>query len=468
MGITEKEGEKPIKKRNRIVIGIIISLCTILVIYSGMAMYFRNHFYFGSKINGINVSGKTVVEVKGQMASELQIYTLNLEERGGKSEQIKATEVGLRYNSDGEFKNFKDRQNPFKWISACFTAKDTKMTEGVSYDKKLLKERVDKLSCFDNSNIIEPKNPSFKYIDNGYVIVDELKGNKVDKEILLDYVANAILKEETKIDLESINCYVKPQYTSKSQKIIEVKDILSKYTASKITYTFGDSKETLDGSIINKWLTVDENLGVTFDDEKVKNYIDVLSKTYNTTGKTRSFATSSGKTISIGGGDYGWSINEVKETQALITAIKEGQTMTKEPMYTQTALSHGNNDIGNTYVEIDLTKQHLWFYKNGSLLVQGDVVTGNVSSNHATPKGVYKLKYKQRNAILKGQDYAAPVTFWMPFNGGIGIHDASWRSKFGGNIYKTDGSHGCINSPYNLAKTIFDNIGAGTAVVCYY
>ena len=339
-----------------------------------------NHFYFGSAINCINVSGKSVEEVNKQMASELQTYKLNIKERGGKNEQIRADEIGLKYNSDGQFKNLKDRQNPYKWISAFFNTKDSKMIEGVKYDKKLLKERVDKLSCFDSSNIIEPKNPSFKYTDNGYVIVDEVNGNKVNKDILYDHVSDAILKDETTIDLESINCYVKPQYTSNSQKIIDIKNMLNKYVFSKITYTFGEHKELLDGSTINKWLKVDENLKVIFDEKEVKNYIDVLSNNYNTIGKTRNFVSSSGKTINIGGGDYGWSINSAKETQALITAIKEGQTITKEPAYSQTALSHGNNDIGNTYVEIDLTKQHLWFYKNGSLIVQGDVVTGNVSA----------------------------------------------------------------------------------------
>ena len=131
--------------------------------------------------------------------------------------------------------------------------------------------------------------------------------------------------------------------------------------------------------------------------------------------KERNFVSSSGNTINVGGGDYGWSINKAKETQALITAIKEGQAISKEPAYIQTALSHGYNDIGNTYVEIDLTNQHLWFYKNGSLIAQGDVVTGNVSANHTTPGGIYKLKYKQKDAVLRGVDYAAPVTFWMPF-----------------------------------------------------
>jgi hypothetical protein len=426
-----------------------------------------NHFYFGSAINCINVSGRNVEVVNEQMASELQTYALNLKERGGKNEKIRANEVGLKYNSDGQFKDLKDTQNPFKWITAFFNTNASKMTEGVKYDKQLLKKRVDNLSCFDNSNIIEPKNPSFMYTDSGYVIIGEVNGNKVNKDILYDHISDAILKDEIEIELEEIDCYVKPQYTSYSQKTIDTKNKLNKYVFSKITYTLGERKEILDGSTINKWLTIDENLKVTFDEKEAQKYIDVLFENYNTIGEKRSFVTSKGNTVNIGGGDYGWSINKDKETKALIIAINNGKTISKEPAYIQTALAHGISDIGDTYVEINLAKQHLWFYKNGKLIAQGDVVTGNLSTNHTTPGGIYKLKYKQRDAVLRGTDYASPVDFWMPFNGGIGIHDANWRGSFGGGIYKTDGSHGCINSPYYLAKAIFDNIESGIPVVCY-
>jgi len=457
-----------IKRHKKIVKGIIISICSLLFIYLGITIYFMNHFYFGSLINNINVSGKSVEEVNKQMAAELNTYVLEIKERDGKSEQIRGDEVGLTYSSDGQFKELKDTQNPYEWASSVLNTEDLNMVETVKCDEQLLRKRIDTLACFDSNNIIEPKNPSFEYIDNGYAIVSEIQGNKVNKDILYDHLLEVILKEETALDLESINCYLKPQYISSSPKIIDTQNLLNKYVFSKITYAFGEHKEILDGSIINKWLTVDENFKVTFNELGVKNYIDKLSDNYNTIGKKRNFISSSGKIKNVAGGDYGWSINRAKETQTLITAIRNGQIISKEPAYIQTALSHGGkNDIGNTYVEIDLTNQHLWFYKNGSLKAQGDVVTGNVSAKHSTPGGIYKLKYKQKNAILRGPGYAAPVTYWMPFNEGIGIHDASWRSDFGGKIYKTDGSHGCINSPYYLAKAIFDNIESGIPVVCY-
>ena len=338
----------------------------------------------------------------------------------------------------------------------------------MTYDDELLKECVDKLSCFDSSNIIEPQNPSFQYTDDGYMIIDEVYGNKINKDILYDRVINAILKGEKTIDLESSNCYENPQYTSSSQEVIETKDRLNKYTNLKITYAFGDKSEVLDGSIINNWIEINENLEITFDEKKIKSYLDKLSSTYDTVGKTRDFVTSLGTTIKVSGGDYGWSINKNEEVKDLIESIKDEQTITKEPIYKKTAIYHDNNDMGNTYVEINMTKQHLWFYKNGVLVVEGDVVTGNVNNNCPTPTGIYELKFKQKDATLKGEGYNTHVSFWMPFNGGIGIHDAIWRSSFGGKIYMTNGSHGCVNAPYYLANTIFDNIDEGSPVICYY
>lgn len=433
-----------------------------------IAIFFVKHFYFGSAVNGIKITGKTVDEVNKEMGANLQSYTLALRERGGKNEQLKASDIGLKYSPDGDVEILKKKQSPLLWIESVFNSRNSKLTLGITYDSKLLEDQLSKLSCFDSNNTIEPKNPSFKYTSTGYVIVDEELGNKVDKEVLRTNVEKAILQEETSIDLDAESCYVNPIYTSKSQKVIDTREILNKYAGSKITYTLGTQNEVVDGSIINSWIKVDDNYIVMLEEDKIKSYLSALSDKYSTVGKTRDFITTLGKTVKVSGGDYGWLINISKEEQDLISAIKAGLSIKKEPAYSQTALSHDSKDIGNTYVEIDMSNQHLWFYKNGTLIVQGDVVTGNVSAGHTTPAGTYKLKYKEKNAVLRGPDYAAPVTFWMPFNGGIGIHDASWRSEFGGNIYKTSGSHGCVNSPYTLAKTIYENIDAGTPVICFY
>ncbi len=116
---------------------------------------------------------------------------------------------------------------------------------------------------------------------------------------------------------------------------------------------------------------------------------------------------------------------------------------------------------------MNLTAQHMFLYVDGNKVMESDFVSGNVARGFATPPGIFGIMYKQRDAVLRGPGYASPVRFWMPFNGGIGFHDANWRGQFGGSIYRTNGSHGCVNMPYEAAKTLFENIYTGMPVICY-
>ena len=96
------------------------------------------------------------------------------------------------------------------------------------------------------------------------------------------------------------------------------------------------------------------------------------------------------------------------------------------------------------------------------------MVTGKPDGEHDTPQGTYKLKYKEKNATLKGANYSTPVAWWMPFNGDIGMHDATWQPTFGGDRYIKHGSHGCVNLPLDKAASIFNYAVVNMPVVCYY
>lgn len=438
-----------------------------LALYLQGSEYFTNHFYPGTEINSISVSCKSPDAARSKVDSALTDYTLTFNGINNETQSIKGSEINLKLQDENEFKNLKDRQNTSNLVCGLFNRSVNKDHTKIIFDEKKLKEKINNLSFFNSKNIIEPKNPAFKYTDSGYEIVNEINGNKVDKDCLYSKTVDSILNGVSDVNLEAANCYLKPKYTSTSMEVLAARDTLNKYVSSKITYTFGASSETLTGNTINKWLSVNDNLEIIVDNNKVNAFMDTLSTKYNTAGKIRHFNTSSGTPIDIGGGDYGFVINKDKESKNILDALKMGKTLTKEPEYSNTGLSRGENDIGNTYVEIDLSRQHMWFYKNGSLIVQGGVVTGNISNHMGTPRGIYGLKYKLRNAVLKGPGYEAPVNYWMPFNGGIGIHDASWRGEFGGGIYIYNGSHGCVNTSYSVAQSIFNNIDANTPVVCY-
>ncbi|MGE5627996.1 MAG: L,D-transpeptidase family protein [Solirubrobacterales bacterium] len=461
----EKKGKQTsiIFKKAKFV--LLASFYYFFALYLQGSEFFTNHFYPGTEINSISVGCKSPSAAKEKIDSALTDYTITFNGRNDESQSIKGSDINLKLQDEKEFTKLKDRQNMSSWVCGLFNMELIKDDTKTVFDEKKLKEKIDNLTFFKNT--IEPKNPEFKYTDTGYVILNEIQGTKIDKNSLYLKTVDSILKGEAEINIEAAGCYIKPQYTAESKKVTDTRDTLNKYVSSKINYTFGNSSEALDGNIINKWLSVNDNLEIVVDRNKVNSFLDMLSTKYNTAGKTRHFKTSSGSYLDIGGGDYGFVINKDKESENIITAVKDGKTLIKEPEYSNTGLFRGENDIGSTYVEIDLNRQHMWFYKNGSLLVQGGVVTGNISNHTGTPRGIYSLKYKMRNAVLKGPGYEAPVNYWMPFNGGIGIHDASWRGEFGGNIYIYNGSHGCVNTSYSVAQAIFNNIDANTPVVCY-
>lgn len=454
-------------KPNKIVLGSIVGTVVLLGIYLGISIFFMNKFYFGTVINNVSATGKTVEEVQKEIVSQVSDYSLELEGRGDINEEIQGKDIDIKFIPDEKIQAVKDSQNSFGWIASLFK-KDTSEAEiTVAYDEDVLKKSFDNLSYFDTDTIVNPESAKLKYSNNGYEIVGEVNGNKVIKDTLYEAVVKAINNGETKIVLDSINSYENPKYTSSSEEIIKAKEQLDKYIASAVTYNFGNNTEVINGDVIKDYIGINDNFEVTLDPDRVRKYVDKLAAKYNTYKKTRDFHTSTGKIVQVSDGNYGWIIDKDQMVDDIIESIKEGQTITKEPIYAQTAASHENNDIGNTYVEINLTKQHLWLYKNGAPIFESDVVTGNESGNLSTPAGTYRINYKELNATLKGEDYSTPVSYWMPFNNNIGIHDAVWRTEFGKEIYKTGGSHGCVNSPFETAKTVFENVEAGTPVVCY-
>jgi len=443
-----------------------ILIFSILLVYSLVSLYFTKHFFFNTVINGVDVSLKSHADADDIIKGYVNDYKLQLIERKNEIEEIKGKNIGIKYNEKNSISKVYYNQSPFKWIISVLKDEKYYLDDLFVFNRDDLENKINGLNCL-NKEIIEPQNVSFKYSKDSYEVIEEVYGNKINKDKLKADIEMSILRGETKLDLNENLCYENPKYTLKSDKTFETKSLLDKYVQSKITYIFGSENEILDGDIISQWLSVDENLEVITNEKAAREYVLGLSKKYDTVGVTRNFKTSTGKVVEVKGGIYGWKINPYAEAKAVLETIKLGIAVEREPIYGQKAESRDKNDIGSTYVEINITRQHLWFYKNGRLITQGAVVTGNPNRGNSTKLGTYMLNYKQKGSTLRGQNYEAEVTYWMPFYGNIGIHDASWRYSFGGQIYKRNGTHGCVNAPLYLAKTIFENIEDGTPIICY-
>lgn len=456
------------KKAKKIMLGVLIGYVALLVIAYGIGVfYYSNRFLSGTEINGMDCSGKTVEEVENNMESQIASYQLVLKERGDKSEAISASQISMEYISDGKIQELKEQQNPFTWFLAFARQQDYTLSATTSYDETALNAAVDALDCFKEENVVQPVDAHLEVQDGQYVIVEETQGTALDSDKVKEAVKNAIDSGETLLDLDQAGCYIEPSVLSTDENLAKQRDEGNKLLTVTVTIDFSDRQEIIDADVMKDWLTTNEEGAVDLDRTKVREYVQQLQYEYDTFGSSREFTTSSGQTITVSGGDYGWLIAPNDTTTKIIDTIKSGQSQTIEPEYTYTGYCRDTNDIGNTYVEISLDQQHMWFYKDGQLIVETDVVTGCHNRGWDTHTGVYAIMYKERDATLVGEGYNSAVSYWMPFYANVGIHDASWRSSFGGSIYLNNGSHGCVNTPTENAATIYNNIEKGVPVVVY-
>ncbi len=251
---------------------------------------------------------------------------------------------------------------------------------------------------------------------------------------------------------------------------------ISEFQDFHLTYQFGDCEEVIDEAVVADWMMLDEESEIVFDEQNrpvldetlIKEYVAYLASTYNTVGIERNFKATRGDIVKVSGGEYGNEIDEKAEYEFLLSAFLNKESGIRTPQYLSEAWEKGVDDIGDTYVEVDMGNQHMYYYVDGEIVIDTPIVTGNITQRWGTPSKVCSVYFKQKNRILRGANYATPVKYWMAVDGHIGIHDATWRKEFGGEIYQTDGSHGCINTPLEIMTELYDNVKIGTPVIMFY
>lgn len=436
---------------------IILSFIAVIFTFLGIAFFvldnnYKTKFLPETKINNIDVSNLTADEVDDIINNQyVNAYSLIVKNRT-KDFQIYGTDISLKSNYKSE--ELLKKQTLFD----AFKNKNYTIKNNISINNDELIDLLNK-KLFQNS--AEPKNAEIHKTENGFEITPEDNGSSLNKDITIEKITNAILNGEKEIDLE--NDYKNAEITKENEELKSRVNKLNNIAKKKIFLRVynGDVDEIgfdTFGQFINANLNVDK--------EKIKKYVEELKNKYDTANKTRTFTTVSGSNLELSG-PYGYTINQNKEIEELTKNVLDENNTERELIYSKKGNFNGT-EFGNKYVEVDLGNQIVYLVENGKVTYQSNCVSGNLRKGRRTPDGIYSITYKQKNAVLKGQDYASPVRFWMPFNKGIGLHDASWRNKFGGAIYKNNGSHGCINLPVDSAKVFFDNVETGTPVICYY
>lgn len=456
-------------KKKKIIICCACGLLLTAAIYVLIGLSWQKKFLPGTAVNGMDLSGMTPAQAETYINETVNQYILTLEEPDGNSEQIDGNSIELRADYRDSLNGLLTGQNILFWGPYLFQGKNYSVDAEITFNEEKLSSVIDGLSCMDKSRWKPSENARFEYAEKeGYRIVPEVQGTEIQSDQLFTAVSEAICRLDKTLSLTDAQVYRQPAVTSDDPELQKQSALFEPYTDMTVTYHFGSETEILDVGLFHDWLSVDGNGDLTVDREAVNDYVKELGKKYNTAYSSKTFQTSYGPEITIKGGFYGWMIDREQETEALTQILLSGKSEDREPIYSLEAASHDTPDYGNSYVEINLTAQHLFLYKDGELILESDLVSGDSSKGKDTPGGAYAINYKERNAILSGEDYRTTVSYWMPFNGNIGMHDCAWRPAFGGVIYQTNGSRGCINLPVSVAKKLYENTEPGFPVLCYY
>lgn len=483
--IAQKNKDRRSKKRSRnIAIGCTIAGGIIVIgaiVYFGGWMTSVGKFLPNTFINGTDVSKMTVKEAVSAVSNGPAVNYLSVTKKDGSAERIPLDYFDYSYDISSEIKEFYDSTNFAGWLGSYFKSTDYNTVGTAEYDSEKL-EYILRNTVWGSSETADAK---VVYENGEYVIKQEVYGDIPDTEKMVDYVLGEVENGKLSVNLSSGNCFTEPQVLSKDLE--ELKEEMNAHFNFVITYDFNYTTETLSGADVYDWITVSSDGSIKVDRSKAERYVTGLADKYDTFMKTRSFDTTERGTINLSQGrystgQYGWWTDIQKTTDKLVEYIEKGESATTEPMYVTLDTGYcyegfpsartANDDIGDTYIEIDLTAQHLWYYKDGAVDFETTQIVSGKATDPArkTPQGVYSVYTKATNYTMKAADgsYSTKCSYFLRCSfEGIGLHDLS-RSSYGGQTYINNGSHGCINMKYSEVQYLYNNVERGTPVIMYY
>lgn len=461
---------------------VLVFLCGMLVLLGGflaLGIYYRNNFPVNTWINGVYCTGKTIEQVNGELAAQAEVPDVVILDGAGREWLISSEELGLYPDFTSVLKEYMRKNASVLWMN--------NMREPVIVELEPAQYRWDAGKLEEQFTALEfVREESFR--DEGCSIrLDREKGyylydgnsKRLNMDKMFACIKKCLAEGKLSVDLSGESCYedLKDTPEDAEQRILWGK--LQDYFDCKLTYDMGAEQIPFTPAILSFFLKADENGKLlpdeagqlVIDREQVERWVDELALAYNTCGTEREFTSSRGDVVLVKYSTYGTELDTKAEKEYLFKALSQKREEEEKhiPAYRQEGFVRGLDDIGDTYIEVDMTEQHMYYYVEGELKLDTDVVTGKTSGKRrGTPEGINFVYNKQRNRVLRGADYATPVKYWMPVNGAVGIHDADWRSEFGGEIYKKNGSHGCINTPPKIMAELYEMVEVGTPVIMFY
>ena len=455
----------------RISLLLMTVICLPGLIYLGLAVYYQDSFMYGTWINDIYCTGKTVSEAAEELQKNFKydsLYVITPQD----VEVIEVETLRMEYDFESALKEYRRKQNPYVWFFHMLTGHQSEVViPKISFDENVLEQWIYTTDSYNSNLELEDDKLTIILGENGYEITEE-KEPILNTILAQEKISQAIKNAEAEVNLIEEGCYFTREETVEMQEIRELYKKIEEIQNISFTYKIKEKEKKVTPLEIALWFAKDEagnfvtdkNGKLVFDKNAVGEFVEKLAAEYDT-WHNFPFVTHDGREIVLKKGNYGTQIDKKKETAYLMNCLKEPTELVREPVYAKDVLYKDSNVVNDTYVEVDMTEQKMYFFSKGEQVLETSVVTGCTSKNMGTPEMVCYVNYKQRNRYLKGRYF---VNYWVPVYGGIGLHDAMWRDEFGDDIYIKNGSHGCINTPLEKMEELYGLLEVKMPVVVHY
>ena len=467
---------------------LLLGICIVAVLTMGIGLFAYVHVIdtrtLGRKISiyGLDVSKLTVEEAQEKISRAFLDKKVSFQEDGKEVYNVTLEQLGYALDQDALKNSLETLKQKRDQIRKLFASRMDYKIEYQLRVNDVVEQDALNIGNFGDKERTASTDAEISYDKkNGkFVLVKQVQGNEINESALREFT-DQTLRQQLQEKLLTGNVivqmgtevYVQPNVKisgSMKKKMKKLNAKLEKYRSTTVAYTFGDTTDVLDSDTIRSWIIV-KGTKVSIDKDAAATWISDLANKYNTIYIPRTFKTSTGSEVTIQDNEYGFRIDQESELNQLLEDLKSGEAISREPVYSSSGMMrNGRDDLEGSYIEVSLDAQHLWLYKNGTLVTETDIVSGAPTAERETYRGAWPIAYKASPFTLSSDQYgyATTVKYWMPFVYGQGLHDASWQSAFGGNRYKTGhGSHGCINLPEDQAALIYNTIDGGYPIIIY-
>lgn len=451
---------------------ILLSLLTVVLgIYAFGAFYYYQHTFPNTTYNGNLYGDLTKDQLKAKLdANETTDIVLN---EGSYKEVIPGKAV--------EFTHTYDVSNV--QLNPSFLLWPIKLNENYDlgeipykehYNEDLLKEKV-KNSDLATKIKREPSEDAKVILGSKkYEVAEEKYGNTLDMDKLIASVVTSVNSSKPEVDVKAANPYLPPKVFKDNENLKKEAEYKNRWKDTDIVLDLAGKKIPLiDWTTDSGFKTKEEENFEEDNNENIVKVVEGLAEKYDTVNIERQFNSSHGTTVTLDPGSFGFEIDQDTLISLIGENLYQGNKTVIEVPFLNEGINIEKDEIGNTYVEIDLSTQQIFVYKEGKKIIDSLVVSGNVTiDGRATPTGAFYIWSKSRDTNLvstvPGDEYSAFVHYWMPFTDEQhGLHDASWISDFGGTLYEQVGSHGCINLMSDVAAQIYEMAEYGMPVIIY-